>query len=60
MTLKEPKPNNPKIAASIQPDTFDALQKETEKTGNRSFIVDKSIRAYLGLDKKPELEKKAS
>jgi hypothetical protein len=48
------------LPATIKPDTLEALNELAKETGNRSLIVDKAIRRYLGLKDGPETEKIAS
>jgi hypothetical protein len=48
------------LPATVKPDTLKALNEKAKETGNRSLIVDKAIRLYLGLKDEPELETKAS
>lgn len=58
--LENKKPDlSTKLSSTVRSSTFEALNKEAEKTGNRSFLVDKAIRLLLGLedDAEQELEK---
>jgi hypothetical protein len=48
------------LPASIQISTLEALNKRAKETGNRSLIVDRAIRNYLGLNDDFEQEAKAS
>lgn len=60
MPSKETKEKKVFLPSTVSPDTLEALDKKAEETGNRSFIVDKALRAFLGLDKTSEPEAKAS
>ncbi|MBN9386542.1 MAG: hypothetical protein J0I20_00695 [Chloroflexi bacterium] len=60
MKRKDPKDKSVTIAVTVEPETSVALEKRVKETGNRSFIVEKALRAFLGLDENSELEKKAS
>lgn len=60
MAQKASKEKKVFLPSTVSPDTLEALDKKAEETGNRSFLVEKALRAYLGLDKNPELEKQAS
>jgi hypothetical protein len=48
------------LPSTVRPDTLEALNKLARETGNRSFIVDKALRFYLGLDDeiKPQRKRK--
>lgn len=48
------------LPATVKPDTLEALNEMAKETGNRSLIVDKALRRFLGLDNEPEAELKAS
>ncbi|MBN9386552.1 MAG: hypothetical protein J0I20_00745 [Chloroflexi bacterium] len=48
------------LPSTISPETSEALNKKAAETGNRSFIVEKALRAFLGLNELPEIEKQAS
>ncbi len=60
MIAKEQKIRYPKLSFTVKPRTFEALKKRASETGNHSFIVNRALEIYLGLNDEPELEQKAS
>jgi hypothetical protein len=62
MIPKELKNKKVKLTATISPEADDRLNQDAVETGNKSFLVDKIIKNYYGLNQKPkqETEKLAS
>jgi metal-responsive CopG/Arc/MetJ family transcriptional regulator len=62
MIAKDPQNKKVYLPSTVSPDTAEALNEMAKETGNRSHIVDKALRLYLGLNEneKQEPELKAS
>jgi hypothetical protein len=60
MIAKEQENKSPKLSSTVKPKTFEALEKKSRETGNRSFHVNKALEIYLGLIESSEQNKIAS
>lgn len=55
MITKEPQNgNSAKLSATIKARTLQELNRLAKETGNRSFIVNKALEEYIGLEEEPE------
>jgi hypothetical protein len=60
MIPKEPENKKPKLSSTVEPKTYEALNKRSKETGNRSFHVNKALEIYLGINEEETQELKAS